>query len=340
MHRLHRLAAPAAALLLLTLLSHTACGATLLRDDFNGTSLNQAVWRLPTGDGTFFGRTQIRPPSQAPVVSNGVVTLLLDTHNPTAGTPGDSFWGHEIQTRTLFSVGDGLSIKSRLRFVDGAPLGRVGGFFTYGIEPPFQVRDEIDFELLSNDAGDQTIFTNVFDDDDFSVGGDSRNVFVSGLDITQFTEYEIRWLPDRIQWFVDGQLIRVETGTVTDDPQEVRINHWAPDVFFSNAFDASLQPVASPALNESFALEVDYVEVTQISPGDYDIDGDVDVADILKWQRGESFIPLSPGDKAVWEANFGSPNNLAATAVPEPASAALAGLLVACLWGHRRHGKP
>ncbi len=320
----------------LTAIAPSAAATTLLRDDFNGGSLNQSVWRLPVGGGTFFGRTQIRPPSQAPVVSNGVITLLLDTHNPTALTPGDSFWGHEIQTRQLFSVGNGLSIKSSLRFADGDPRGRVGGFFTFGIESPFVIRDEIDFELLSNQAGNQTILTNVFDDDGFNVGGDVQNVFVPGLDITEFTEYEIRWFPNRIEWYVSGQLIRTETGTVANDPQEVRVNHWAPDQFFTIAYDASLQPVASAALNESFALEVDYVEVIRIDPGDFDFDDDVDVADILAWQRGESFLPNSPSDKADWETNFGSPNNGAAILTPEASSLTLAAVAVGWLLRPRR----
>ena len=39
----------------------SATAATLFFDDFNGSSLDQSVWRLPTGPGTFYGRTQIKP---------------------------------------------------------------------------------------------------------------------------------------------------------------------------------------------------------------------------------------------------------------------------------------
>jgi len=65
--------------------------------------------------------------------------------------------------------------------------------------------------------------------------------------------------------------------------------------------------------------------------GDFDDDGDVDGEDFLAWQRGESPDPLSAGDLADWEANYGSaPLVAAATSVPEPSAPLLiaVGLLV------------
>jgi hypothetical protein len=59
--------------------------------------------------------------------------------------------------------------------------------------------------------------------------------------------------------------------------------------------------------------------------GDYDDDGDVDGADFLGWQRGESPDPLSQTDLAAWEEHYGTVASLTArsAAVPEPASALL-----------------
>jgi hypothetical protein len=56
--------------------------------------------------------------------------------------------------------------------------------------------------------------------------------------------------------------------------------------------------------------------------GDFDLDDDVDGADFLKWQRGESPDPLSESDLAAWEANFGTaaPLTSTSTTVPEPAT--------------------
>jgi T5SS/PEP-CTERM-associated repeat protein len=60
-------------------------------------------------------------------------------------------------------------------------------------------------------------------------------------------------------------------------------------------------------------------------PGDFDDDDDVDGADFLKWQRGESPNPLAPSDFADWKANFGATPPPTAS-VPEP-SAGLMGIL-------------
>jgi hypothetical protein len=69
----------------------------------------------------------------------------------------------------------------------------------------------------------------------------------------------------------------------------------------------------------------DFFEAAEAT-GDFDNDGDVDGRDFLKWQRGESPNPLSAGDLALWQAQYGTTPLAAVTAVPEPASA----LLIAC----------
>ncbi|TWU22796.1 glycosyl hydrolase family 18 protein [Bythopirellula polymerisocia] len=55
-------------------------------------------------------------------------------------------------------------------------------------------------------------------------------------------------------------------------------------------------------------------------PGDFDLDGDVDGDDFLKWQRGQSPNPLSQSDLSNWQSNYGVVLNSIATAatVPEP----------------------
>ena len=51
-------------------------------------------------------------------------------------------------------------------------------------------------------------------------------------------------------------------------------------------------------------------------PGDFTGDGQIDGADFLNWQRGESPSPLSSDDLNAWKQNYGPPTVTAA--VPEP----------------------
>jgi hypothetical protein len=235
-------------------------GSPGFRDDFNGPSLDMSRWYIPEGQETFIPRTQMRPSSHPPTIVNGVLRLRVDTFNPTAQVPGDSFWGSEIVTRQLFDRGRGLIVRSRARVVRPAPAGLVASLFAYATRDG--TRDEIDFELLTNTAN--AVLTNVFEDDPFLVAG--RPVLVSppGLDIGAFNDYELRWLPDRVEFLVNGVLVRQEFNRLPDDPLSIRLNFWAPDISFLEAFSLVLQPVASSASNQTFFYEVDMVEILQL----------------------------------------------------------------------------
>ena len=68
-----------------------------------------------------------------------------------------------------------------------------------------------------------------------------------------------------------------------------------------------------------------------IVSGDFNFDGLVNGLDFLEWQRDPSV-----GDLADFEANFGPPASVvAAAAVPEPATAVMALLLVGALRSRR-----
>jgi beta-glucanase (GH16 family) len=235
----------------------------LLRDDFDGAALDPGIWGVPTGAGTFLGRTQIRPPSEPPVVSNGLLHLRLDTFNPTAQTPGDSFWGSEIVTRATFERGTGLAFRARVRLVEAVAGGMVVSLFSYVTRG--QIRDEIDFEILTNDVvrSQRRILTNVFSDDPFTVAG--RPHFVALTDApTTFTELEVQWLPDRIRWLVNRVVLREEAAPVPDEPMSIRLNFWAADENFADAFDAALQPAARAVDNRTYFYEIDFAEVRRL----------------------------------------------------------------------------
>ncbi|MBN1855218.1 MAG: hypothetical protein JW829_20975 [Pirellulales bacterium] len=74
---------------------------------------------------------------------------------------------------------------------------------------------------------------------------------------------------------------------------------------------------------------IDTLVDVELLPGDFDLDGDVDGADFLVWQRGESPEPLSASDLADWEANFGTVvQQTSLTGVPEPPACQM---LIFCL---------
>lgn len=94
------------------------------------------------------------------------------------------------------------------------------------------------------------------------------------------------------------------------------------------------------AIFDEFRLGTSYADVAPIVSagldGDFDLDGDVDGFDFLKWQRdlGDS------ANLALWESNFGTaPAVSAAAAVPEPASAALAFAAALSIFGLRSRAR-
>ena len=214
---------------------------------------------MPTGAGTFLGRTQLRPPAQPVTAADGVLRLQLDTYNPTASVPGDSFWGSEIVSTQTFSRGSGLTFLARVRLVAPLPGGLVASLFWYATASG--THDEIDFELLTNDLGLDRVLTNVFDDDTFDLPGLPSFASRPGLVLTDFNEFQVNWLPDRVVWKINGQIVREQLTHVPDAAMTIRLNLWAPAAGFTAAYNAALMPTANAESNQTFFYEVDYVEV-------------------------------------------------------------------------------
>jgi hypothetical protein len=75
--------------------------------------------------------------------------------------------------------------------------------------------------------------------------------------------------------------------------------------------------------------------------GNFDHDNDVDGADFLAWQRGQSPTPFSLTDFADWQANFGADLSAApaSAAVPEAAAFQLAASGAMLIYSWRRAGR-
>lgn len=98
----------------------------------------------------------------------------------------------------------------------------------------------------------------------------------------------------------------------------------APSAPFASDILASLNLADFDLTGNDFFDAADVAEIAALvtsGPGDFDGDGDVDGADFLGWQR------LDPSQIPTWESNYGVGALTAATAVPEPTTLVLAGLL-------------
>ena len=263
--------------------------AQVLTDEqFNGSEVDTSVFTYDTGN-TIFGRTLLNSPGLSgpfdePTVDNGVLQLRLQSYSPFNST-GELFLADEIRTRREFAPTDavGFSFETRARFVDDAanPLkgGVIGGAFLFGVDADFPTvneRDEIDFELLSNFPQD-TISTNIFNDDGFNSSGDFVVHNIPGLDLTEFNDYRIESRVDSTRFFVNDQLIREEINNLAIEPQDFRLNINAQGPEFSQAFSADIQPTENAAENEVFIFEVDSLVITQLA--DTDILGLADFTD-------------------------------------------------------------
>ena len=251
----------------------------IVDEQFNGDAVDTSVFTFSgSGNESFFGRTQLNSPQlpgtfDAPTVANGVLQLELNSYNPFA--PGRFFLADEIRTVQEFAPTPdfGLSFETRARFVDDAtnPLapGLIGGAFLFGVDTTAfpLVRDEVDFELLSNFSQD-AIFTNVFNDDNFSSAGNFQFTSVPGLDLTEFNDFRIETTLSSTDFFVNDQLVRTDTTDLAIDPQDFRLNINAQGPEFTAAFSDEIQPTANPAENETFIFEVDSLVISEIDPGE------------------------------------------------------------------------
>ena len=81
----------------------------------------------------------------------------------------------------------------------------------------------MDFELLSNFTQD-TVLTNIFNDQGFTSAGNGQFVNVPGLDLTEFNDFRIETTLNSTQFFVNDTLVRNETVDLAVEPQDFRLN--------------------------------------------------------------------------------------------------------------------
>jgi beta-glucanase (GH16 family) len=247
-------------------------GTVILRDDFNGSSLDATKWSLGTWK---LGRTQL---GNAPVVTGGYARLKFDTFNP--GDSGRSFRGTEIYSKLTFDRetggGSGIEIEASVR-VNAMPGGLVTSLFTYVSreEGTVVLSDEIDFEFLSKQIASSTtsdpVLATTWNDWNNSTEiytdpntYSSQSIILPGLKLDVFNKIVIRWLTDRVEWLVNGVLIRTAMTAVPDARTNVRLNFWAPASGWTDAYSNKLVPAKNARQNQTYYYDVDYVEVRRL----------------------------------------------------------------------------
>ncbi|MCX6879942.1 MAG: SUMF1/EgtB/PvdO family nonheme iron enzyme [Verrucomicrobia bacterium] len=244
------------------------CGKEVLFwDDFKDATLGNR-WEL--ADWTL-GRSQLK---DAPSIDQTTGTIVFRHHTYNPDHPGSKFLSQEIATDQPFSRGTGVEFSARIRMTS-QPDGLVSGMFPY--LDAGGLKDEIDIEVLSKmnptlggdrfDANSWNDFNGTFPP--AASQREHNTVTVVGLDVEQWHVWTIRWLPNRVEWLVDGRLVNPKPAdpaqmVVPDQPMKLRFNLWAPESSWSEAYDPSLVPVSSEVLDSVAKMEIDWVCVSRL----------------------------------------------------------------------------
>ncbi len=252
----------------------------LFRDDFN--TLDTNVWDVHDNSwniqATIFGKT----PSILSESGNAFARLGLDTYSPVQ--TGQRTLGSEIWSKAEYGMGQGVEFEARVRGTN-VPRGLVFAFFTYrkrDFNADFD-QEELDYEFLSNYINDpqrQTkLWLNIWNDygvdkptQPLVQGTDEQGLAQPTLNQNTWNTYTVRWLNDRVQWWVNDHLVRTETQLMPDNPMSLCFNIWQANSW-AEAAHPSFTPTSDPAQNRNYYFDVDYVRVRQLSPDNSGVSG-------------------------------------------------------------------
>ncbi|HEX8236550.1 MAG TPA: PA14 domain-containing protein [Abditibacteriaceae bacterium] len=233
----------------------------IFQDEFNQNTLDTNSWEVYSiyelMHRTQYGTT----PTMQSEAGSGFARFYMDTYTPDPTWRGKYVRGTGLNSYLWFGRGGGVEFEARIRGTN-VPRGSVFAFFPYGDKDPGpgHLNDEIDFEMLGNFEPDR-IWFNIFNDgqsaeDSLPVPNYNRN---------EWSVYTARWYPDRVEWYVNGLLIKTNTTLVPDDPMQVHLNFWASDGWPHADDKATLVPVSNPVQNTRYYFDVDYVRVRSLA---------------------------------------------------------------------------
>ncbi|MDQ7073869.1 MAG: cellulose binding domain-containing protein [Gammaproteobacteria bacterium] len=246
-------------------LQATASAEVLLFDDFSGTALNSQLWDEATWH---LGRTQFgNALTFAQEGTTDYLSMSLDTYNP--NEPGASLYGAEIYSVASFPVDTGLEFEARVRSSVVTP-GLVSSLFLYAQDSQGWA-DEIDVEVLSAQPSDSFLATSwnnwgdpngSYNDGVFHAG---TQLSLASYDYTAWQTYTIRWFSDRVEWYLNGTLVKQTDSPVPDLAMSIRSNFWAADSNWSQAYGPALMATSDSSLNQHYRYDLDYIKVSRIN---------------------------------------------------------------------------
>jgi hypothetical protein len=242
----------------------------LFQDNFTtpGSQLNLSSWTTEIGPPSFLGRTQladwVTPGGVGQFnVGAGGAQLALQTHNPT----GLSLYGTHGKTLQSFQPSANTTIEFTTRIqLQSIQPGIVFGMYLYGCPGPCATQhDEIDIEILTNSlqSAPYQVQLNRYANEPLGAGHGGLVNLPGGFNPLAEQEWTIKWSLQRIDYLLNGLLLASVTDHVPQGPMQANIIAWGPDSNWSAAYNASLQPVNSSGLNQSFIAEVRSVTVSE-----------------------------------------------------------------------------
>ncbi len=229
----------------------------VFHEDFDKENISFTKWHGPFFEDEPLGRTLFNTKS-FPEIKDGNAIITVSLYNPQY-LPGEYFYGTDLKSIRLISlIRKKVHVKIRAKMETTIP-GIVGGIFLFAFRPDSTtLHDEIDFEMVTTEP--DLIMTNSYRNEPLGEGHPELTRYESGT-IADYHLYEIIWETDKVSWYLDGKLIRVETERVPVIPMELHLNTWIPDSSWPQAYSADLQPVATAEENQVYSMSVDFVEI-------------------------------------------------------------------------------
>jgi beta-glucanase (GH16 family) len=147
-----------------------------------------------------------------------------------------------------------ITFEAQLRYEQNQ-RGIIGGFFTFA--GPADTHDEIDFEAMSNSF--TQIQTNIYRNEPLG-DGHFQYHYLPNSSLSTFHTYKIIWEADAVTWYVDSNVVRIETDRVPTKPMALHFNIWAGPASWPTG-DSSLQPAQKISDDKTFFFDVKAVKV-------------------------------------------------------------------------------